>query len=630
MSYEDSVYHYKPDQFKEFIKSIADKSSTVLDALCTFRELKCLPNRFLKITVQEISSNPKPIQELYNVLRAGMQPESRPKLQYNKRVRERELIESLGENFKIDTSRAAAKVLTGSYNDGILAFHYVLEVAIAPRTDIGVTHAGEVQIIGNINDSPSIDGGEGYFRFTNGMYEWTDRKDKLVRSSTLSSILQECGFNTSGYYTSKKKVPCIFFINLKTPVPEWLGAAGKTHINLAPYAADIAKVVSSLAYKMPSYHGKGYVIRYDSYRPKDPDQEGKKYLENFLIERRAAVEADPSLKSKRRITQQGVWYIIHPKMVDNNFQPVNDWGRTRAYLVQSIPKVIRELWPDENITREDLGIIAGARAMMYFDGHEEPVSKDNISRLARTKTTDMIIIEKEGIADALFDYADEYRIALVFTRGRFVNYVKELIQEASDKKINDVNIWVITDYDVDGIEIARAAPNVPRIGVDRNAVRWLQKNGYPNLKLENVEEEHHARDAEIRTDDKYLWNHRIELDSFLAEVGGEGLWKYFMYQMTKPSIRRDYTKIILKPDIESLYPEDISFALIRIKYFTNKFVEDEWKKIKEKLRDIKVELIKPSQKEKFINDRLKEIVECHKEEIRNEFIKEFKAIDSNH
>ena len=73
----------------------------------------------------------------------------------------------------------------------------------------------------------------------------------------------------------------------------------------------------------------------------------------------------------------------------------------------------------------------------------------------------MIIIEKEGVADALFEFADEHKVALVFTRGRFVNYVKELIQEASARGITNVNIWVLTDYDVDGVEIANEARNIP-------------------------------------------------------------------------------------------------------------------------------------------------------------------------
>ena len=34
---------------------------------------------------------------------------------------------------------------------------------------------------------------------------------------------------------------------------------------------------------------------------------------------------------------------------------------------------------------------------------------------------------------------------------------------------------------------------VPRIGIDKDIVEWLQKNGYPEIELENVEEAYTPR-----------------------------------------------------------------------------------------------------------------------------------------
>jgi hypothetical protein len=84
-----------------------------------------------------------------------------------------------------------------------------------------------------------------------------------------------------------------------------------------------------------------------------------------LIERRKAVEADPSLTVKDRLTQSGVWYRIRPEMIRNGFRPRNrstdskgrtiyDWGSTRKGLTSRIRKTIEELWPEEDITREYL------------------------------------------------------------------------------------------------------------------------------------------------------------------------------------------------------------------------------------------------------------------------------------
>ena len=45
-SSKDSIWYHEPREFREFLKTITDKSMTVADALVQFRELKCLPSRF--------------------------------------------------------------------------------------------------------------------------------------------------------------------------------------------------------------------------------------------------------------------------------------------------------------------------------------------------------------------------------------------------------------------------------------------------------------------------------------------------------------------------------------------------------------------------------------------------------
>ena len=68
-------------------------------------------------------------------------------------------------------------------------------------------------------------------------------------------------------------------------------------------------------------------------------------------------------------------------------------------------------------------------------------------------------------------------------------------------------------YDADGIAIAKDMGDIPRIGIDKDIVEWLQKNGYPEIELENVEEEYTPR---IEPEDEYLKKKRIELDSIIA------------------------------------------------------------------------------------------------------------------
>ena len=69
---------------------------------------------------------------------------------------------------------------------------------MAPRKGIdeNVRDAGKVDFIGNINDTPSIDGGEGYF--SGGNYQWTDsRSGNPVDATSVRGILSECGFNST-------------------------------------------------------------------------------------------------------------------------------------------------------------------------------------------------------------------------------------------------------------------------------------------------------------------------------------------------------------------------------------------------------------------------------------------------
>ena len=573
-----------------------------------------------------MSSDPREIQALYNALRAGMQHESKFKLPYNKTTREKEIIQDIAEDYDIDTQKAKSKVITGRYDDGIQVFNYALEIAIAPRNDKGVKNAGEVDFIGNINDSPSIDGGEGYF--SGGNYQWNDKKDTQLSGSSIWDILHECGFNTSDY-TSKRRVPSVVYVNLKTPVPEWLGAAGKTRINLNPYANDIAKNISSLAKKMPTYHGKGYAatVRYN-YSNKNPEQEAKGYLVDFLKKRRKSIQADPSLKTRDRITQSGVWYRIRPIMIEAGFEPRKDWGTTRRTTTGSIRDMCKELWPDENVTREDLGIIASARAEMLYDGQSYPVNIDSIRELAKQGIA-IIVIEKEGIADLLAPYAEKFGVALVHTQGRFTEYGKDLIEEA---KIGGSIVAILVDYDLYGVNIAKETrTKTLKIGIDRNTVKWLQQNGYPELTEQSVEEEYTPNISADVDDAEYLLTKRIELDSIAAQVGAEGFWKYVAYRLQLPEFSPDgfnLNKVIRMPENNKFYPDVVKELLSYLDAHIEILTKGNKKKLKLELEHIK-RLSEIEKIEVEIEEKLSGIVTADKGKVMQVIIESFKHVMQN-
>ncbi len=279
------------------------------------------------MTVKEVVTSQLTMQ-LYDELRDTnkMKPPRRFKLPYKKTARELELKQSFKQLYDdIDEDKAYSKVFEGYYesDNKDIIFPYVIEVAIASRRQWRASNRyepGELEFIGCVNDEPAIDSGEKYF--SDGFYIWksNNEKDKWGNPKTMTAtsakeVLHKCGFGDH-IYKSKTRWPSVFIINLLTPIPGWLGSAGKTHINLDPYAKDIAEVVSWLAYKIPTCHGMGFAI--DTFSvgwDRDEDQNATEYLRRFLRKRRAAIEANPYLMITDRITQSGVWYRIRPKMV---------------------------------------------------------------------------------------------------------------------------------------------------------------------------------------------------------------------------------------------------------------------------------------------------------------------------
>jgi hypothetical protein len=594
--YQDSVWYFKRDEFKNYIQGIADKSILVSDAFATFRELKRLPNKFKGMTVQQVADDPTLIGELYEGLRK-MKPQSTYKLPYKKEDRKVELIENIAENYNIDKEHTQAKVVTRHHKDGDTGgeFNYLLEVVIAPRKDRDIQYAGEVEIIGNINSTPSIDGGEQYFQA--GDYRWTDKKGNSTSNTTLRGILGDCGFNKY-FNTSKKKVPSIVYVNIKTPCPDWLGSAGKTHVNMKPYQDELANIVSSLARKIPTYHGMGHrvTIQYDHHIR---DKSAQDYLDDFLIERKHQIDLNPSLKTIDRITQRGVWYRIRPIMISEGFKPKENWGRTAEYIARIIKKRCKKLF---RLKREDLGIIASSRATMYYMGNHYPVNIDNFRALAQHGVA-VIIIEKEGIADLLYPFADKYGVALVHTQGRFTEDGKDLIEAVKEY---GSFVGILVDYDAVGSEIPKAArTTTPIIGIDKETIKWLQQNGY-EITTADVEEEY---TPSIPVKDTYLQHYRIELDSVAQKVGAEGLSKYIVYRvnlLSKPH-GLDYRNVIHKPANETLYPVEVINFLSDLQKYTNNITKNSWNEINDELANTP-ELIDVKAKNSEIHEKLSPIV----------------------
>ena len=180
-------------------------------------------------------------------------------------------------------------------------------------------------------------------------------------------------------------------------------------------------------------------------------------------------------------TQSTVWYLFLPIMEKFGIEVNRD----------TITGYIRDLCKAAGVTRESLGIFAGARAELYFDGGWSSVSFGKIRDLAE-KGTDIVCIEKQGVPEVLTEWADKYGIALLNSRGHLTEYGKDLMDAA---RRSGALVVIMVDYDLPGIKIASETPiDMPWIGVNFATLEYFhltkvevsipgESNQYKNMLL---------------------------------------------------------------------------------------------------------------------------------------------------
>ena len=89
----------------------------------------------------------------------------------------------------------------------------------------------------------------------------------------------------------------------------------------------------------------------------------------------------------------------------------------------------KEFKREKGFKRHELGIIAAERAQLYFEDQVFGIGFDRLEELMK-KGTDLLVIEKEGIADVLADFADQRGIAILNSRGFLTEYATELSELA--------------------------------------------------------------------------------------------------------------------------------------------------------------------------------------------------------
>ena len=287
-----------------------------------------------------------------------------------------------------------------------------------------------------------------------------------------------------------------------------------------------------------------------------------KILREVLRARKEAVDANPNLIRTDLLTQSGVYYETRPKLLAAGINPAKAGKRFRPNLTRKIELICEEM----GVTREEIGIFAQARTFLYFRGEKHSVGFKDIESLM-WRGTDLILIEKEGMAEVLRPYADMAGIAILNSIGFVARYASKLSQ-ASEQ--NGSNIAMVTDFDVSGLSMARDLPWVYRIGIDFDTVDYFaldtadveeeydtskptkrsQKGtGYRHWKgLENMGPGEGEDPEEFKNNLEYLKTKRIEIDSIVRKVGNEAFWDFVVDKLTEKFPTRDYNRAIDVPN----------------------------------------------------------------------------------
>ncbi len=265
-------------------------------------------------------------------------------------------------------------------------------------------------------------------------------------------------------------------------------------------------------------------------------------------------------------TQNSFYYFLRTIFLKNGIDPTIEGRHFRRTITNQTDKICREL----GTTREDLLIIADARATFYYNNQKYEVSLKNIEEnQLYLRGTDVIIIEKAALCNLLAPLAAKAGIALIDTKGYVVQYAKKLSDRA--QKYGG-HIAMITDFDSDGLLMSVNVHDyvdrgIYRIGIDFETIDEL-KQMYPELSEElsrqSLQERYtpgnsfkklkhlHTWNKEeytlYRKSQEFIWQFRIEIDSVQRAVGYRKLWAFIIKKLEERFPERNYNRVIHLPE----------------------------------------------------------------------------------
>lgn len=367
-------------------------------------------------------------------------------------------------------------------------------------------------------------------------WEWKPKKGPTGKAESYSDFLKQFHLN--------EKEGAVIVIHMICPNLSVENYA-KSKYNFAPLASDLVQVMYDVC------------SRYSKTRIEPNRAEvARMLLKKELQRRKGLLDTHGSIPQGEWTTQQAIYYKIRSAMNGNI-------GMKRKSFIKAILTECAEF--GDRSWRERLGIKAAVRAQFFHRGTEYPVSFDSIEALSQ-KGSDLLLIEKEGVAEILEPYARKRGVAVLNTRGFAVEYAKRIMEDAKSQR---GNVFLLTDWDLQGLFMGKNLPLFRRIGINDSIIELAGGFCTPPRKLvrTDVEEDYTPNEDDLQsrklTDEERseVAKTRVEIDALLAAVGPKALWKAIEATISGLVKVRDLTRSI-EPKIRP--PDSIAKPINRI------------------------------------------------------------------
>ncbi len=437
-----SIWCYHEKDFEELIINLQNEEMMAYSILKEFREGTNIPKSEASMTIGELKNNKQEIKRLYSILRNQQYVPKRKTLDLPFQIKKNARMEAFKKRIRqlgfdvIDMKYDVAQEYFIPENKEI-EYPFVFESAVIHTSNL----KSNLLYIEGINSSIPYDHP---FKNREEPFTW----QKKGKSPYLTVLLEDYGYSV--YKNKCSKPHSIIITNLISPRTVYQDY-GKSKIEMVP-SEKISKLIKKVIIEPKS-------------------KKLVKYYETILLQERwDAIRAkkgwkkgDRSILDNDPLTQSGVWYDLREKYLIPNNIPIT--STTRSQVTANIRIICKSL--KGSPMREDLGIIAGARASLYFDGKWENVDMDEIVALAE-KGTDLVFIEKRGVIEIVSKHIGHFGIAFCNTQGHFTEYAKDLAKASRDA---NGNVAIITDWDCAGVNIAE------RVRVKKGEQQEEEENG---------------------------------------------------------------------------------------------------------------------------------------------------------